>query len=93
MKRKTSSKTSKFEIKESMAQYYITNRISLFESLLDNVINVDNLSTLKLIPDNKINLIITSLPYFKQRDYCSGIGNEKSKECVEMCVRKLCKKQ
>lgn len=79
MKRKTSPKTNKFEIKESTTQYY-TGRCNLFESFLDNVIHEDNLSTLKLIPNNKINLIITSPPYFNQRDYGSGIGNEKSVE-------------
>src|SRR3990167_5737913 len=78
-KRKKSSKTNKFEIKESATQYY-TDKFNSFESFLDNVTHGDNLSTLKLIPDNKINLIITSPPYFKQRDYGSGIGNEKSVE-------------
>src|SRR3990172_11033058 len=76
-KRKKSSKTNKFEIKESATQYY-TDKFNSFESFLDNVTHGDNLSTLKLIPDNTINLIITSPPYFKQRNYGSGIGNEKS---------------
>ena len=76
---KTNKNTNKFEIKESATQYY-TDKFNSFESFLDNVTHGDNLSTLKLIPDNKINLIITSPPYFKQRDYGSGIGNEKSVE-------------
>src|SRR3990172_2895686 len=76
---KTNKNTNKFEIKESATQYY-TDKFNSFESFLDNVTHGDNLSTLKLIPDNKINLIIPSPPYFKQRDYGSGIGNEKSVE-------------
>lgn len=51
-----------------------------FQDLLNNIIQGDNLTILKLIPDNTINLIITSPPYFKQRDYGGGIGNEKTVE-------------
>lgn len=32
---------------------------------------------LKLVPSNSVNLVITSPPYFNQRNYGSGIGNEK----------------
>ncbi len=46
--------------------------------LLDCIIQGDNLATLKSIPNSTINLVITSPPYFKQRDYGSGIGNEKT---------------
>ena len=51
-----------------------------FQDLLNNIIQGDNLEILKLIPDNTVNLIITSPPYFKQRDYGGGIGNEKTVE-------------
>src|SRR3990167_6544810 len=51
-----------------------------FQDLLNNIIQGDNLEILKLIPDNTVNLIITSPPYFKQRDYGCGIGNEKTIE-------------
>ncbi|MBI3755929.1 MAG: site-specific DNA-methyltransferase, partial [Deltaproteobacteria bacterium] len=49
-------------------------------ALLNNIMQGDNLAMLKFIPDNTINLIITSPPYFKQRDYGGGIGNEKTVE-------------
>ena len=77
MKRKKPSKSNTFKIKESTVQYYAQEDIS-FESYLDNITNGDSLAILKLIPNNKINLVITSPPYFKQRDYGGGIGNEKS---------------
>lgn len=63
-------------IAEATAQYG-THAIPSFKDFLDNIIHGDNLTILKLIPDNKIDLIITSPPYFKQRDYGGGIGNEK----------------
>lgn len=50
------------------------------EYLGDSIIQGDSLTVLKSIPNNKINLVITSPPYFKQRDYGSGIGNEKNVE-------------
>lgn len=48
------------------------------ECYLDCIIQGDNLTVLKSIPNNTINLVVTSPPYFKQRDYGSGIGNEKT---------------
>jgi len=52
------------------------------EKFLDKLIVGDSLKLLKEIPDNSINLIITSPPYFQQRDYEveGAIGNEKSVE-------------
>lgn len=38
----------------------------------------DNLELFKELPNNSIDFIITSPPYYKQRDYGSGIGNEKT---------------
>ncbi len=35
---------------------------------------------IKSLPDESINLVITSPPYFQQRDYGGGIGNEESTE-------------
>ncbi|MBI5286919.1 MAG: hypothetical protein HY878_04930 [Deltaproteobacteria bacterium] len=49
-----------------------------FNDLIDKIIQGDNLTVLKSIPDDRINLIITSPPYFKQRDYGGGTGNEKT---------------
>jgi|GEM_PF-285766 len=66
-------------IAESIIQYN-TSEIVSFTDLVDNIVQGDNLDILKSIPDNKINLIITSPPYFKQRDYGGGIGNEKTIE-------------
>ncbi len=52
------------------------------EKFLDKLIAGDSLKLLKEIPDNSINLVITSPPYFQQRDYKveGAIGNEKSVE-------------
>ncbi|MBI3398300.1 MAG: site-specific DNA-methyltransferase [Deltaproteobacteria bacterium] len=66
-------------IAESTVRYEAI-AIPPLQDLLDNIVHGDNLAILKLIPDNKINLIITSPPYFKQRDYGGGIGNEKTVE-------------
>ncbi|MDR2426381.1 MAG: site-specific DNA-methyltransferase [Endomicrobium sp.] len=41
----------------------------------------DALSFLKRVPDNSFDLVITSPPYFQQRDYgCGGIGNETTED-------------
>lgn len=48
--------------------------------MIDNIIHDDNLTVLRQISDNSINLIITSPPYFQQRDYGSTVGNEKTVE-------------
>ncbi len=41
----------------------------------------DSLDLIKLIPSNSIDLIITSPPYFQQREYNNGgIGNEKNSD-------------
>lgn len=48
---------------------------------VDKVILGDAYQILKSFPDNSINLIITSPPYYKQRDYGGlGIGNEDTVE-------------
>ncbi len=83
-KRKNSIKGNKEIAGETIAPYG-AGIVQLYreppeplDCLLDTIIEGDNLTILKSIPDNKINLIITSPPYFKQRDYGSGIGNEKT---------------
>jgi site-specific DNA-methyltransferase (adenine-specific) len=53
--------------------------------MIDTISNLycgDNAEILPLIPDNSIDTIITSPPYFQQREYGdgSGIGNEKTIE-------------
>jgi site-specific DNA-methyltransferase (adenine-specific) len=49
--------------------------------LLNKVHCSDALSFLKKVVDNSIDLIITSPPYYQQRDYgCGGIGNEATED-------------
>lgn len=47
---------------------------------LNQIICGDCLEVLKDIPNESINLVITSPPYYKQRDYGKGIGNEEKLE-------------
>lgn len=52
----------------------------MINEFINKVSNGDSLEVLKKIPDNSIDLVITSPPYFQQRDYGNGkneIGNEK----------------
>lgn len=54
---------------------------------INKIICGDNFVLIKKIPDRSVNLIITSPPYYKQRDYGGGMGNEdSSKEYID----KLC---
>lgn len=47
---------------------------------INKILCGDNLDLIKTIPSNCINLVITSPPYFKQREYGKGMGNELSFE-------------
>lgn len=62
--------------------------------IIDKIICGDALDVLKEIPSNSIDLVITSPPYYKQRDYGKvGIGNEDTiEEYIEnlMVVFKEC---
>lgn len=58
------------------------------ERFLNKIICGDSLELIKEIPDKTINLVITSPPYYKQRDYGKGIGNEKT---VEEYIQNLLK--
>lgn len=60
----------------------------LDQSLLNKIICGDNLDLIKEVPPESINLVITSPPYYKQRDYGSGMGNEKT---VDEYIENLCK--
>lgn len=42
----------------------------------NEIINGNSFELIKQLPDNSINLVITSPPYYNQRDYGAGIGNE-----------------
>ena len=59
----------------------------MINKYINKVINGDSIEVLRKLPDNSIDLVITSPPYFQQRDYGNGIneiGNEKSeKEYLE----------
>ena len=43
---------------------------------LDQILCGDNLELIQQLPDQSVQLVITSPPYFQQRDYGAGIGNE-----------------
>lgn len=43
---------------------------------VDQILCGDNLELIRQLPDSSIQLVITSPPYFQQRDYGSGMGNE-----------------
>ncbi len=43
---------------------------------IDQILCGDNLELIQHLPDSSIQLIITSPPYFQQRDYGDGMGNE-----------------
>lgn len=45
---------------------------------LNQIICGDCFELIKMIPNESVNLVITSPPYFQQRDYGGGIGNEPS---------------
>lgn len=76
MKKEKVTRRKNFLIAEAVAPYTFAS--STLVDFLDNVLLGDNLTLLGSIPANRINLIITSPPYFKQRDYGGGIGNEKT---------------
>ena len=44
--------------------------------LIDQILCGDNIELIKQLPDASIQLVITSPPYFQQRDYGGGMGNE-----------------
>ena len=60
---------------------------------IDQILCGDNLELIQQLPDRSIQLVITSPPYFQQRDYGSGMGNEKSvNEYIEilLCLFREC---
>ena len=60
-----------------------TNMANKIDQFVNKIICGDSLELIRQIPDKSINLIITSPPYFKQRDYGGfnkEIGNEKTVE-------------
>lgn len=65
--------------------------------LTDQIVCGDALELVRTLPTHSINLVITSPPYYQQRDYGGGIGNEQSIEnyienllvLMRECVRVL----
>lgn len=55
---------------------------------INEIVEGDNIDLIKKIPNNSIDLIITSPPYFQQRDYGKGTGNEKT---VDEYIEQLAK--
>ena len=47
---------------------------------IDQILCGDNLELIQVLPNSSIQLVITSPPYFQQRDYGGGMGNEKDVE-------------
>lgn len=59
-------------------QYTPENLQNTDKSLpIDQILCGDNLELIQKLPDCSIQLVITSPPYFQQRDYGGGMGNEK----------------
>ena len=54
---------------------FVANPIQKF---LNQIVCGDNLELIRQLPDKSVNLVITSPPYFQQRDYGAGMGNEKT---------------
>ena len=60
---------------------------------VDQILCGDNLELIKQLPDCSIQLVITSPPYFQQRNYGSGMGNEMNvDEYIEilLCLFREC---
>lgn len=53
---------------------------------LDQILCGDNIELLQQLPDRSVQLVITSPPYFQQRDYGGGMGNE---ACLEEYLESL----
>lgn len=60
---------------------------------VDQILWGDNLELIQQLPDGSIQLVITSPPYFQQRNYGSGMGNEENvNEYIEtlLCLFREC---
>jgi len=64
---------------------------------LNQILCGNSYALIKQLPDESVDLVITSPPYFQQRDYGGGIGNENALtdyldnllEIMRECVRVL----
>ena len=70
-------------------QYTPENLQNTDKSLpIDQILCGDNLELIQKLPDCSIQLVITSPPYFQQRDYGGGMGNEKDvNEYIDILLR------
>ena len=60
---------------------------------MDQILCGDNLELIQQLPDGSIQLVITSPPYFQQRDYGSGMGNEENVNAyieILLCLFREC---
>ena len=60
---------------------------------IDQILCGDNLELIQQLPDCSIQLVMTSPPYFQQRDYGGGMGNEKRVEAyleTLLCLFREC---
>ena len=60
---------------------------------IDQILCGDNMELIQQLPDSCIQLVITSPPYFQQRDYGGGMGNEGNvKEYIDklLCLFREC---
>lgn len=57
------------------------NRMENLDEIINKIICGDAIEVLKTLPNDSVDLVITSPPYYKQREYGGiGIGNEQSVE-------------
>ena len=70
-------------------QYIPENPQNTDKSLpIDQILCGDNLELIQKLPDCSIQLVITSPPYFQQRDYGGGMGNEPEvNEYIDILLR------
>ena len=60
---------------------------------MDQILCGDNLELIQQLPNSSIQLVITSPPYFQQRDYGSGMGNEENVNAyieILLCLFREC---
>ena len=56
---------------------------------LNQIICGDSFQLMASLPDNSVHLVITSPPYFQQRDYGGGMGNEANLDTYLMTLMKM----
>jgi len=73
---------------QALVAYAVSYRVAL--PFLNEIVCGDSVDLLKLIPDDSVDLVITSPPYFQQREYDGGgVGNEKKPEDYISALMKI----